>query len=446
VNQPKTKPVFAGAEQEANQNLQYQRGFGWEFQSEAVPGALPAHNNPQRPPMGLYSELITTTSFMAPRAFNRRSYVFRLRPSVVQGRPKLLEHSLLKTAPLPGIVNPTQMRWAPFAVPDKAGDFVDGLATICANGDAKLQAGMAVHIYLANRSMDRRYFACNDGELLIIPQEGSLRIPTEFGIVAVEQGEFIIIPRGVKFRVELTTSTARGLICENYGAPFRLPELGPIGSTGLANPINFCVPTAAYEDQKGEMEFIQKLGGRLWTSLLTCSPLDVVAWRGSTVPCKFKMTDFVTMGAVSHEHADPSIFTALTSPSDAVLGANVDLIIIGPQWIAADDTFRTAPFHRNAAVEFAAVIKGHSPNKAKGAGAGSMQLHNAHAPHGPDPETFRTATARDPAPFKIDGFIFIALETRFPMVTTDFALNAPESESGYPDCWAAYREERKSSS
>jgi homogentisate 1,2-dioxygenase len=433
-----------GSPQHADSEIRYQRGFGQEFESEAVPGALPRRNNPLKPPMGLISEMITTTSFTAPRSYNRHAYAFRIRPSVVQGRPREIPRKLIQTAPIAGPIIPHQLRWAPIPVPAQPQDFIDGLCTLGANGDARLQAGIALHLYLANRSMENRYFACQDGELLIIPQEGSLRVPTEFGIVDVAPGELLLISRGIRFRVQLNQASARGWVCENYGIPFRLPELGPLGSSGLANSMDFQVPTAAYEDREGPMEFVQKFGGGLWSSKLDYSPLDVVAWRGNNAPVKFNMSDFISVRSVSKEDIDPSSFCALTSPSDPVLGTNAELLVIGPQWVAVDDTFRTAPFHRNAAFEFAAMVHGNSPNKAKGSGPGSMYTHNSQTPHGPDPELFDRVTARDPAPYKIDNILMIAFESRFPMVMTDFALNVPELESDYAETsWAGWQKRRQ---
>lgn len=419
----------------------YFRGFGQAFQSEAISGALPRRNNPKVAPMGLYSELITTTAFMSPREQNRHAYVFRIRPSVAQSRPQKITHPTLLTAPLAGDVLPIPLRWSPIGVTGEPIDFVDSLATICGNGDARLQTGGAIHVFRANRSMHDRFFASHDGELLILPQEGAIIVATEFGILDVEPGELAIVPRGIKFRVELAGDKARGLVCENYGVPFRLPELGPLGSVGLANPLDFLVPTAAFEDRAGEMEQVQKIGGVLWSSSIDHSPLDVVAWRGTTAPVKYRLEDFSFVGNVTADHADPSIFTALTSPSDPVLGSNMDFLIIGPQWFAVDDTFRSAPFHRNCSFELASVIKGASPNKASGTGAGTMYYHNSQTPHGPDPLLYDRVSTMDDTPLKLENALMIAFESRLPVVVTEFALTVQECEADYAETsWAGWRE------
>lgn len=423
--------------------LSYQSGFGQHYQTEAIAGALPRLNNPLNPPFGLRSEMINSTAFMAPRAHSQRSYVFRLRPSSSRGKMRPYAQELLQTAPLATAPSPNQVRWGAWGLPETPQDFVDGLITLCANGDARLQAGMAIHIYLVTRSNEDRFFACLDGEMLIIPQDGNVRIFTEFGILDAEPGEFVLIPRSVKFRLTPLDGKARGFVCENYGVPFRLPDLGAMGSSGLANAIDFRIPVAAYEDRAGKMELIQKFGGRLWTCNLDYSPLDVVAWRGSLAPSKFHVADFMSMGAVSAEHADPSIFTALTSPSDPVLGSNADFLVIAPQWVIGEDTFRGAPFHRNTCFEFAAMVQGNSPNKGAGSGPGSMIIHNVFAPHGPDTATLERLTSRDPAPFRLENIVFIAMESRFPMSITEAALNRPECQPDYADCWSDFRKPSK---
>jgi homogentisate 1,2-dioxygenase len=423
----------------AHRRVVYQRGFGNEFESEAVPGALPRQNNPLRAPLGLYAELISGTSCMALRQTNRRTYTFRLRPSVSAGTVCPMSPNIWLTAPLPGAPTPLQSRWDAFEVPNAPLDFVTGMATLCANGDARLQTGMAIHIYRANRAMRDCAFANHDGELLILPQQGPIEIFTEFGILVVEPGEFALIPRACRFRVDLPGhGNARGYVCENYGSPFRLPELGPLGSTGLANPMDFQAPVAAFEDREGPFQLIQKISGNFWSTELDHSPLDVVAWRGSGVPFKFNMYDFVAMGSTSRDHPDPSIFTALTAPGDPVLGANADLLILSPRWIVGENTFKPAPFHRNAATEFSALICGAHESKSSGTQAGGAILHNSNLPHGPDVAVFEKALTSDNAPQKSTSLLF-AFETRYPLQLTEFAMDAPELQSEYRNCWRGFQ-------
>ena len=91
------------------------------------------------------------------------------------------------------------------------------------NGDPKAQSGAAAHVYVANRSMKGRAFYNADGEMLIVPQQGRQRFVTELGVIDAEPQEIVVIPRGVRFRVELLDGVARGYICENFGAAFQPP-------------------------------------------------------------------------------------------------------------------------------------------------------------------------------------------------------------------------------
>jgi len=227
----------------------YQTGFGNEHASEALQGALPiGQNSPQKVPYGLYAEQLSGTAFTAPRHANRRSWLYRIRPAALHGEFAPFEqtafHNRFDETPTP----PDQMRWSPFALPDVPTDFVDGLFTMAGNGAAASQTGIGIHLYACNRSMQDRFFYDADGELLVVPQQGRLRIATEFGVLEVEPQQVALIPRGVRFKVELPDGSARGYVCENFGAPLRLPELGPIGSNCLANARDFEAPVAAYED------------------------------------------------------------------------------------------------------------------------------------------------------------------------------------------------------
>ena len=294
--------------------LPTQSGFGNEFATEALPGALPqGRNSPQRPAFGLYAEQFSATPFTVPRSQSRRTWMYRLRPSA--NHPPYAKAPATRFAgPLAG-PDPNRLRWNPLPLPDGDTDFLAGLVTMAANAEGATADGVSIHLYAANRSM-RRIFWNADGELLIVPEQGRLRLATELGRLDVAPGSIALIPRGLRLRVELLDATARGYICENHGATFRLPDLGPIGANGLANPRDFLSPVAWFEERDEPTEVVQKFCGELWTTTLDHSPLDVVAWHGNCAPCVYDLACFNAIGTVSFDHPDPSIFTVLTAPTD----------------------------------------------------------------------------------------------------------------------------------
>ncbi len=420
--------------------LRYQSGFANEFASEALPGALPkGQNSPQRAPYGLYAEVLSGTSFTAPRAANRRTWMYRIRPAVVCGPFRMVDCGRIRTAPLAQRWQPNALRWSPFEIPQEPGDFVQGLATLAANGDPALQAGMAVHVYLANRSMVDRVFFDAEGELLVVPQAGRLRVITELGILDVEPREVLLIPRGLRFRVELPDGSARGYVCENYGASFRLPELGPIGASGLANPRDFLAPVAAFEDSGDACEVLGKAGGALWAARMDHSPFDVVAWHGNCAPCKYDLANFMTIASVSFDHPDPSIYTVLTSLSDTPGTANVDFVALAPRWMVAEHTFRPPYFHRNVMAEFMGLICGAHESKAGGFLPGGASLHNSGVAHGPDAATAERASSAPLAPQKFDDSYAFMFETRYPLRLTEYAEQCGELQADYLECWQGLR-------
>jgi len=418
-------------------DLRYQPGFGSELATEALPGALPqGQNSPQKVAYGLYAEQFSGTAFTAPRHANRRSWLYRLRPAVAHGGFRLLDARLLKSAPFEEVATPpTQLRWDPLPLPTAPTDFVEGLATMAGNGDRAMQAGLGVHIYTCNRSMHGRYFYDADGELLLVPQQGALQLGTELGRLDVKPGEIALIPRGLRFQVGLEDATARGYVCENYGASFRLPELGPIGANGLANARDFLAPVAAFEDREGDFELVAKFAGNLWSAPIDHSPLDVVAWHGNHVPYKYDLARFNTLNTVSFDHPDPSIFTVLTSPSDTPGTANVDFVIFPPRWIVAEHTFRPPWFHRNVMSEFMGLIHGVYDAKAEGFAPGGASLHNCMSGHGPDAATFDKASKVALAPHKIEDTLAFMFESRYVIRPTRFALETPQLQKDYLDCW-----------
>ncbi len=417
--------------------LTYQSGFGNEFATEAVPGALPqGQNAPQKAPFGLYTEQISGTPFTAPRAQNRRSWLYRIRPSVAHRPFEPLDQGLLRSSPFEEVpAPPNQLRWQPLPIPSAPADFIDGLITMAGNGDSHTHTGAAIHIYAANRSMSERFFFNADGELLIVPQLGRLILRTEMGILDVAPGEIAVIQRGIKFRVELPDGTARGYICENYGQLFRLPDLGPIGANGLANPRDFQTPVAAYEDRSGQFHMVAKFQGRLWAAPIGHSPLDVVAWHGNYAPYKYDLARFNCINTVSFDHPDPSIFTVLTSPSEIPGTANVDFAIFPPRWLVAEHTFRPPWFHRNFMSEFMGLVYGQYDAKAEGFVPVGASLHNCMAGHGPDAATFEKASTAELKPQKLTGTLAFMFETRFVCRPTKFAIQCAQLDEQYFECW-----------
>jgi homogentisate 1,2-dioxygenase len=422
-------------------STKYQSGFANEFATEAVAGTLPVgRNSPQRVAHGLYAEQISGTAFTTPRHLNRRSWLYRIRPASMHQPFAMLQagafHNNFDEAPTP----PDQLRWDPLPMPEAATDFVDGLLTMAGNGGPAAQNGIGVHVYAANRSMQGRYFYDADGELLIVPQLGRLRIATELGIIEVEPQEIAVIPRGIRFRIELPDGQARGYVAENFGAALRLPELGPIGSNGLANARDFLAPVAAYEDIEGEFELVAKFQGRLWSARIDHSPLDVVGWHGNYAPYKYDLRRFNTIGSISYDHPDPSIFTVLTSSSDTPGVANLDFAIFPPRWLVAEDTFRPPWFHRNIASEFMGLVHGAYDAKAGGFVPGGASLHNCMSGHGPDAASFDKASAADVTkPDHIVDTMAFMFETRAVIRPTRQALESPQLQRDYQDCWQGLR-------
>ena len=411
--------------------MNYLTGFANEFASEALPGALPVgQNSPQRVAYGLYAEQLSGTPFTAPRHANRRSWLYRIRPSVTHEPFRPLRDGTALTGG-----TPNQLRWDPFPLPKEPTDFVDGAITICGNGDVAMATGIRVHIYAANRSMTDRFFYDADGELLIVPQQGPLLIHTEMGTLDVTPGDIAVVPRGVKFRVELPDGSGRGYICENFGALLRLPDLGLIGANGLANARDFMTPVAAYEDREGEFELVAKFGGNLWTARIDHSPLDVVAWHGNLAPYKYDLRRFGAINTVSFDHPDPSIFTVLTSPSEIPGTANIDFVIFPPRWTVAEHTFRPPYFHRNFMNEYMGLIFGTYDAKAEGFLPGGASLHNCMSAHGPDAATYERASKAPLDPQRLDDTLAFMFESRLVLRPTQLALDSAQLQHEYYRCW-----------
>jgi homogentisate 1,2-dioxygenase len=415
--------------------LEYQTGFANFLSSEALPGALPEHNSPQRCPYGLYAEQLSSTAFTAPRASNRHTWLYRIRPSVMHSAFAAAENPRFSTAG-DAAVSPNQLRWDPLPIPTAPIDFLDGLITFGASGTPEQQSGAAIHLYAANRSMVDRAFYDADAELLIVPQQGGLLVVTELGRIGVEPQEIAVIPRGVRFRVELPDGSARGYVCENFGSPFRLPDLGPLGSNGLACERDFRTPAAWYEDVDRAHELVARFGGRLWSAQMDHSPFDVVAWRGNSAPYKYDLRQFNTIGSISYDHPDPSIFLVLQSITSAPGVDDIDFVIFPPRWLAMENTFRPPWFHRNVASEFMGLIHGVYDAKAEGFAPGGASLHNCMSGHGPDAKTFAGASRSDTTrPEKVSDTMAFMFETRSVIRPTRYALDCGLLQRDYAACW-----------
>lgn len=430
------------AEKTVNQDtigLQYLSGFGNHHASEAEPGALPVgQNSPQKAPLGLYAEQLSGTAFTAPRCENQRSWLYRIRPSVLHSKFKAHASGLIESRPFncQKAITPEQLRWNPLPALKEKKSFVEGIITLAGNGDSASVRGSAVHLYSANQSMTDTFFYNADGELLIVPRGGRLILGTEFGTIAVAPGEIAVIPRGVKFKVDLPDGTADGYILENYGPALRLPELGPIGANGLANPRDFLAPAASYEDIERPFQLIAKYQGKLFAAALDHSPLDVVAWHGNYYPYKYDLSTFNAVNTVTYDHCDPSIFTVLTSPSEMAGTANVDFVIFPPRWMVAENTFRPPYYHRNCMSEYMGLIYGVYDAKEEGFVAGGGSLHNQMSAHGPDAATFEKASNVDLKPQRLDNTLAFMFESSLIYNPTEFAMTGGILQTDYIDCWS----------
>ena len=420
----------------------YMSGFGNDFETEALDGALPqGQNSPQRCPYGLYAEQLSGTPFTAPRGKNERSWCYRIQPSVKHtNRFKKIEMPFWKSAPhiLDDIISLGQYRWNPISSDTKT-NFINGMRTMTTAGDVNTQVGMAAHIYVATENMENEYFYSADSELLIVPQEGQLRFFTEMGIIDLEPQEIAIIPRGLLFKVEILNGPARGFVCENYGAKFDLPNRGPIGANCLANPRDFKTPIAAFEDKSITSSVTIKWCGQFHTTEIDHSPLDIVAWHGNYAPCKYDLRTFSPVGALLFDHPDPSIFTVLTAPSGVEGTANIDFVLFRDRWSVAENTFRPPWYHKNIMSELMGNIHGIYDAKPEGFAPGGMSLHNMMLPHGPDMNAFEKATNSELIPQKMQNTMSFMFETRFPQHLTSFAAKEAPIQDDYIDCWSSLK-------
>ena len=426
-------PPFAG------HSAGYMPGFGNDFETEALPGALPqGQNSPQKCNYGLYGEQLSGTAFTAPSQHNERTWCYRIRPSVQHThRFRKIALPYWKSAPCidPDVISLGQYRWDPVPHNDESPTWLTGMRTMTTAGDVNTQTGMASHIYLVTASMIDSYFFSADSELLIVPQQGRLRFCTELGIIDLAPQEIAIIPRGLVYRVEVLEGPARGFVCENYGQKFQLPARGPIGANCMANRRDFKTPVAAYEDREVPSTVTVKWCGQFHETHIGHSPLDVVAWHGNYCPMKYDLRTYCPVGAVLFDHPDPSIFTVLTAPSGVEGTANIDFVLFRERWGVAENTFRPPWYHKNIMSELMGNIYGIYDAKPKGFVPGGMSLHNCMLPHGPDKTAFEAASNAVLNPEKLDNTMSFMFETRFPQHLTAFAATEAPLQDDYIDCW-----------
>ncbi|WP_246138119.1 homogentisate 1,2-dioxygenase [Maritimibacter fusiformis] len=417
----------------------YMPGFGNDFETEALPGALPqGQNSPQKCAYGLYAEQLSGTAFTAPRGQNERTWCYRIRPSVKHvGRFERIDMPYWKSAPhvRDDVISLGQYRWDPVPHSDAPLTFVTGMRTMTTAGDVNTQVGMAAHVYLATASMQAEYFYSADSELLVVPQEGALRFHTELGTIDLAPREIAILPRGLVYRVEVTSGPARGFVCENYGQTFDLPGRGPIGANCMANPRDFKTPVAAFEDRETPSSVIVKWCGQFHRTEIGHSPLDVVAWHGNYAPVKYDLTTYSPVGAILFDHPDPSIFTVLTAPSGQEGTANIDFVLFRERWMVAEHSFRPPWYHKNIMSELMGNIYGQYDAKPQGFAPGGISLHNMMLPHGPDRDAFEGASNAMLKPEKLDNTMSFMFETRFPQHLTEFAAREAPLQDDYAECW-----------
>ncbi len=440
MNKQSVTDNFKQASRETGTTPGYMPGFGNDFETETLPGALPqGMNSPQKCNYGLYGEQLSGTAFTAPSHHNERTWCYRIRPSVKHShRYKKIDLPFWQSAPniISNVISLGQYRWDPVPHSSEPLDWLTGMRTMTTAGDVNTQIGMASHIYLVTDTMLDTYFYSADSEFLIVPQEGKLRFFTELGIIDLEPQEIAVIPRGLLYKVEVMKGPARGFVCENYGQKFSLPSRGPIGANCLANRRDFKIPVAAFEDREASSRVIIKWCGQFHETKIGHSPLDVVAWHGNYAPCKYNLNDYCPVGATLFDHPDPSIYTVLTAPSGLEGTANIDFVLFRDRWNVAENTFRPPWYHKNIMSELMGNIYGQYDAKPTGFIPGGMSLHNMMLPHGPDKEAFEKASNEDLEPQKLNKTMSFMFETRFPQHLTEFAAKDAPLQDEYVDCWS----------
>ncbi|KAF3092605.1 hypothetical protein TWF569_003669 [Orbilia oligospora] len=426
-----------------NDPYKYQAGFNNHFESEAIPGTIPhGQNSPRTVRWGLYAEQMTASAFVAPRHLNKKSWLYRVKPAIAHdGFSDLPDNPDTESCFLP--INPkvhvcaTQLAWLPLEIPkDGKVDFIDGLKTLAGSGEPTLREGIAIHMYMSNASMTNRAFVNSDGDFLICPQQGSLDITTEFGKLFVQPGEICIVQRGQKFSVDLPDGPSRGYVQEIWGANYELPELGPLGANGLANPRDFLHPVANFVVKDEPWKVVYKLGGKFFECAQDHNPYNVVAWHGNYVPYKYDLTKFVNVGSISVDHIDPSIFCVLTARSRDPAAPLADFLIFSPRWDVASHTYRPPYFHRNVASEFMGLLYGEYGGRSDAFQPGGCSFECGMVPHGVAYEEYHAASSQPPPEIQISpGSIAFMFESSRAFTITDFAWKSDKLHKHDPTMW-----------
>lgn len=421
---------------------QTQTGFGNALSSEAVEGALPPRQNtPLQPPFGLYPEQINGTGFTVQRALNRRVWLYRLRP-VIPSAP-WVEHRLPWLAGdfRDGVPTPALGRYAPLPPPEEPTHLIDSLVTFAGAGSAELRAGLAIHLYAANADMVDTVYSNADGDHLLVPYEGRVRVRSELGVLTIAPGQIAVLPRGIRYQFTLPDGASRGFLSELFNGPHRLPERGLIGANGLADERHFHAPVAAFEDREGPITSLHRLGGRLWKTTLTHSPFDVVAWHGNLAPFRYDLMDFAPHWSVLHDHPDPSVLTVLTAPHDSHGQNALDFACFRGRWDPTEHTFRPPYLHRNAAIEFNAVIQ--TPRTSGPYTAGAYSFTPTLTPHGVPPASYRAEAARakpgkDLPLRRSDDELWVQWESCYVLKRTPWMVGHATEDRGFSEQFRDY--------
>lgn len=448
---PPLPPPTAPTAVKPQQKYKYLRGFfGDGYQSEALEGAVPEkYNSPQLAPHGLYAEQLSGTPFTKGRRVLERTWLYKIQPSAGHQRAAYRPVSNPSAFPMllkPKHATPAQKRWPPVPLPADSQqiDWVHGMVCTAGAGSEETKAGIRIYHYAANISMGNSSFCSSDGDILILPEKGELDVVTEMGRMQVRPGEVCCIQRGIKYKVDIVDGKAvRGYACETFEGAFHPPDLGPMGTNGLANPRDFMRPSAWYEDKQCDWMHYQKFLGEMFELPQSRSPFDTVGWHGNYIPWKYDLARFCAINSVTYDHVDPSSFTVVTSQTGGREPgtASCDFVIFPPRWMVQEGTFRPPYYHRNCMSEYMGNISGQYEAKAQGFVPGAATLHSCMAGHGPDVQGFEGAIKIDttkPMHLGFDNLAFM-FESAYILRLTDYAVTTNPAEADYWKVWQGFR-------